>query len=46
MQRVCVVKTRKQIFITINIDETPRCQLCHYNVVVAQLAALGFIKSV
>ncbi len=27
-------------------DETQRCQLCHYNVVVAQLAALGFIKSV
>jgi hypothetical protein len=28
------------------IDETQRCQLCHYDVVVAQLAALGFIKSV
>jgi hypothetical protein len=27
-------------------DETQRCQLCHYDVVVAQLAALGFIKSV
>jgi hypothetical protein len=28
------------------IDETQRYQLCHYNVVVAQLVALGFIKSV
>jgi hypothetical protein len=28
------------------LDETQRCQLCHYNIVVAQLAALGFIKSV
>jgi hypothetical protein len=27
-------------------DETQRCQLCHYDVVVAQLVALGFIKSV
>ncbi len=27
-------------------DETQRCQLCHYDVIVAQLAALGFIKSV
>ena len=27
-------------------DETQRYQLCHYNVVVIQLAALGFIKSV
>ncbi len=25
---------------------TQRCQLCHYNIVVAQLAALGFIKHV
>jgi hypothetical protein len=25
-------------------DETQRCQLCHYDVVVAQLAALGFIN--
>jgi hypothetical protein len=28
------------------VDETQRYQLCHYDVVVAQLAALGFIKSV
>jgi hypothetical protein len=27
-------------------DETQRYQLCHYDVVVAQLVALGFIKSV
>jgi hypothetical protein len=27
-------------------DETQRCQLCHYDIVVAQLAVLGFIKSV
>jgi hypothetical protein len=28
------------------LDETQRYQLCHYNIVVAQLVALGFIKSV
>jgi hypothetical protein len=28
------------------VDETQRYQLCHYDVVVAQLVALGFIKSV
>ncbi len=27
-------------------DETQRCQLYHHDVVVAQLAVLGFIKSV
>jgi hypothetical protein len=27
-------------------DETQRYQLCHYDVLMAQLVALGFIKSV
>ncbi len=32
--------------VVVLVDETQRCQLCHYDIVVAQLAALGFIKSV
>jgi hypothetical protein len=28
------------------LEETQRCQLYHYDVVVIQLAALGFFKSV
>ena len=27
-------------------DETQHCQLCHYDVVVAQLVALGFIITI
>jgi hypothetical protein len=30
----------------LHTDGTQHCQLCHYNIVVAQLAVLGFIKSV
>jgi hypothetical protein len=38
MMRAATKRTR--------VDETQRYQLCHYDVVVAQLLALGFIKSV